>query len=130
MLSPNTLKPAPTQKRYPLLWSGNIIELERFVTHVIAVFWSTETFRNPNVSWCPEWFRHPAAVQRLGILKDTYHHALTTSDPDMCSLWFRDHADYHMRILLDPEGIFRYCNVDQGHNASLVPPPLTTSPLM
>ena len=40
------------------------------------------------------------------------------------SVWFRDHADHHMTVLLSAEGPFKGCKPD-GHGERLKPLPLS-----
>ncbi|MGI8731362.1 MAG: DUF4913 domain-containing protein [Solirubrobacteraceae bacterium] len=43
------------------------------------------------------------------------------------SVWFRDHADHHMAVLLSDAGPFKGCK-PEGHGERLKPLPLTTPP--
>jgi hypothetical protein len=38
------------------------------------------------------------------------------------SIWFRDHADHHMPILLDSDGPFKRCSVEKGHSERQLKP--------
>lgn len=72
--------------------------------------------------WCPRWFEHPEAVSRLEAVWRAWESA--GDDPAAgVSNWYRDHADYHMAVLLDPAGPFEGCSV-RGHKPDLAPPPL------
>jgi hypothetical protein len=42
-------------------------------------------------------------------------------------VWFRDHADHHMAVLLSAEGPFKGCKPD-AHGERLKPLPLTVPP--
>jgi hypothetical protein len=45
------------------------------------------------------------------------------------SVWFRDHADHHMAVLLDSDGPFKRCSVEKGHSErQLDPLPLVDPP--
>jgi Domain of unknown function (DUF4913) len=44
------------------------------------------------------------------------------------SVWFRDHADHHMTILLSADGPFKGCSPDKGDSQRLDPLPLTEPP--
>ncbi|MGF1660984.1 MAG: DUF4913 domain-containing protein [Kineosporiaceae bacterium] len=73
-------------------------------------------------TWCPQWWRHAEAVIRLEGLWRAWEQLRT--DPAFgMSTWYRDHADPHMAVLLDPDGPFRRCSPDRGHS------PDTTGPL-
>ena len=45
------------------------------------------------------------------------------------SAWILHHADPHMAALTNPQGVFKGCSVDKGHDAerdrsiSILPPP-------
>lgn len=44
-------------------------------------------------------------------------------------MWFRDHADHHMAVLLDPDsGPFKHCTPDKGHSPRMEPLPLEEPP--
>lgn len=44
------------------------------------------------------------------------------------SVWFRDHADHHMAILLSADGPFKGCKPKDGHSNRLDPFPLEPPP--
>jgi hypothetical protein len=70
----------------------------------------------PNLrTWCPEWWRHAEAISRLEALWRVCEHLRLDPATGM-SVWFRDHADHHMAVLLDSEGPFKRCSVDKGHS--------------
>ena len=59
--------------------------------------------------WCPQWWRHAEAVARLESLWRAWEHL--RQDPAIgLSVWFRDHADHHMAVLLDADGPFKGCD--------------------
>jgi Domain of unknown function (DUF4913) len=59
--------------------------------------------------WCPQWWRHAEAVARLESLWRAWEHL--RQDPAIgLSVWFRDHADHHMTVLLDADGPFKGCD--------------------
>ena len=59
--------------------------------------------------WCPQWWRHAEAVARLESLWRAWEH-LRQDPATGLSVWFRDHADHHMTILLDADGPFKGCD--------------------
>jgi len=67
-------------------------------------------------TWCPEWWRHPAAIVRLEALHRSFEH-LRLDPTTGISVWLRDHADYHMSLLTDPNGLFKGCSTNRGHDA-------------
>jgi hypothetical protein len=65
-------------------------------------------------TWCPEWWRHAEAISRLEALWRAWEHLRLDPATGM-SVWFRDHADHHMAVLLDSDGPFKRCSVEKGH---------------
>ena len=59
--------------------------------------------------WCPEWWRHPEAVARLDALWRAWEHLRLDAATGL-SVWFRDHADHHMTILMAADGPFKGCD--------------------
>lgn len=64
-------------------------------------------------TWCLQWWEHPEAVWRLLALHDAYVALL--AEPGGLSCWLRDHADYHLPVLLEADGVFRGCSPERGH---------------
>jgi hypothetical protein len=77
---------------------------------------------NPKGAWCTEWWKHPEAVCRLSGLWRSWE-ALRLEPGTGTSVWWRDHADHHMAKLLDPDGPFKGCTMDE-HGVNEVLPPL------
>lgn len=59
--------------------------------------------------WCPKWFLHAEAVSRVTSLWRAWEHLRLDAAIGM-SVWWRDHADPHMSIMLSPEGTFHSCS--------------------
>ncbi len=57
------------------------------------------------VVWAAEWWRYAEAVARLDALWRAWEHLRQDAQTGM-SVWFRDHAEHHMSILLSAEGPF------------------------
>jgi Domain of unknown function (DUF4913) len=72
-------------------------------------------------TWCPEWWRHAEAISRLEALWRAWEH-LRHDPATGISIWFRDHADHHMTILLDSDGPFKRCSADKGHSERQLDP--------
>lgn len=70
-------------------------------------------------TWCPQWWNHPAAIVRLEALHRSFEH-LRLDPTTGISAWLRDHADYHMGVLTDPNGPFKGCSTGKGHDARRV----------
>ncbi|WP_186810494.1 DUF4913 domain-containing protein [Cellulosimicrobium sp. TH-20] len=52
--------------------------------------------------WAAEWWKYDEAVIRLEALWRAWEHLHQDPATGM-SVWWRDHADHHMAILLDPQ---------------------------
>jgi hypothetical protein len=63
-----------------------------------------------SAKWCIEWFYHPEAVSRVEALWRSWEH-LRLDGATGISVWWRDHADHHMRVLMDPHGPFDNCDM-------------------
>lgn len=57
------------------------------------------------VLWAAEWWKYAEAVARLDALWRAWEHLRQDAQTGM-SVWFRDHAEHHMSILLSPDGPF------------------------
>jgi Domain of unknown function (DUF4913) len=63
--------------------------------------------------FCPEWWKHPEAVARMDALWRAFEQL--RQDPGIgMSVFWRDHADHHMSVLLDADGPFKGC--EEGHS--------------
>ncbi len=74
--------------------------------------------------WAADWWSYPEAVSRLDALWRAWEH-LRLDGVLGASVWWRDHADHHMRALLDTEGPFM-ASKDQnepGDPLPYTPPP-------
>lgn len=55
--------------------------------------------------WAADWWNYPEATIRLDALWRAWEHLRLDPTTGM-SVWFRDHAEHHMSVLLDPHGPF------------------------
>ncbi|EFL41538.1 DUF4913 domain-containing protein [Streptomyces griseoflavus] len=75
------------------------------------------------LAWCPSWWAHPEALARLAALWRAFEYLRGDASLGM-SVWWRDHADPHMRVLRDPlTGPFAACRRAGTH---IDQPPLQT----
>ena len=69
--------------------------------------------RGHDRTWCPHWWEHPEALSRLDALWRAWE--VLRLDPGTgLSVWWRDHCDHHMPVLLDANGPFKGC--EDGHS--------------
>lgn len=77
--------------------------------------------------WSARWWDSPEAVLRLGGLWEAWEEL--SEAPGGASLWFRDHADYHLAVLFSPDGPFesspdvRDSTNRRGDDLPCAPPP-------
>ncbi|MFI6575566.1 DUF4913 domain-containing protein [Nocardiopsis sp. NPDC050513] len=58
--------------------------------------------------WCKEWWRHAEAVSRFQALWHAWEVLRWEAGTGM-AVWYRDHLDFQMNILLGDTGPFREC---------------------
>jgi Domain of unknown function (DUF4913) len=116
----DTTSPTRTEKDQPPpepRYSG----LEAWVTgHLLPTYLRQSGPR----TWCPQWWRHPEALERLEALWRAWE-ALRLDATTGMSIWWRDHADHHLPILLSPDGPFARC---AARTHQKPPDPLPTDP--
>lgn len=56
--------------------------------------------------WAAQWWKYPEAISRLDALWRAWE-ALRLEPTFGMSVWWRDHADYHMQVLMSSDGPFR-----------------------
>ena len=71
--------------------------------------------------WCIEWYFHPEAVSRVEALWRAWEH-LRLDGATGISVWWRDHADHHMSVLLDPRGPFYKCDMQKHRDPEHLEP--------
>ncbi|WP_435298465.1 DUF4913 domain-containing protein [Timonella sp. A28] len=68
-----------------------------------------------NKVWAAQWWKYGEAVVRLEALWRTWEHLRLDTIIGM-SVWYRDHADYHMSVLMNPEGPFAAADPNDPKN--------------
>jgi hypothetical protein len=63
--------------------------------------------------FCPQWWKHPEAVARMDALWRAFEQLRQDPGTGMSVFW-RDHVDHHMSVLLDADGPFKGC--EDGHS--------------
>jgi hypothetical protein len=65
--------------------------------------------------WAARWWEYDEAVIRLEALWRAWEHLRLDPATGM-SVWFRDHADPHMAVLMDPDGPFAAADTNSSEN--------------
>lgn len=86
---------------------------EEWLTQWLLTVWTRPT-GGPDTLWCPEWWRHPEAVVRVTAMWTAWEH-LRLDPSTGASVWWRDHGDYHLRVLHASDGPFVGCSPRDGH---------------
>lgn len=102
------------QAARPLQYDNSADWLEQY----LLVIWR----RQSGITWCSRWFLHGEAWTRIEALWRSWEY-LRWEGPLGMSVWWRDHADYHLRELTGPSGPFENCQA--GHDPI---PPLPAEP--
>ena len=97
--------------------------IEEFVRDYVAPTYRRKLSPS-TATWCPDWWRHEEALQRLGAMWRTWENL--RHDPVAgLRTWFLHHGDPHMRVLMDPDtGPFAYCTPKGHAERPLQPLPL------
>ncbi len=114
---PGTETPGPG----PQLVYGNVSEfVDQFLRHA----YRRKTSGRLAPWWSGEWWKHDEAVMRLEALWRAWEHLRLDPATGM-SVWWRDHADHHMRVLMADDGPFHGSAdaIDYGKPLTHVPPP-------
>jgi hypothetical protein len=104
-LAPAEPEPEPAadeedEERPPELVYGSVDEFVReYLRHVYRRATSEQRV------WAARWWEYDEAVIRLEALWRAWEHLRLDPSTGM-SVWWRDHADHHMAVLMDPEGPF------------------------
>lgn len=131
-LSPPEPEPEPEpelaaeedEEKPPELVYGSVDEfLREYLRHVYRRATSDHRV------WAARWWEYDEAVIRLEALWRAWEHLRLDPSTGM-SVWWRDHADHHMAVLMDPEGPFaaadHYGDVNEagkGEPLPYEPPP-------
>ena len=59
--------------------------------------------------WCAQWWRHAEAISRLTAIWHAWE-ALRRQPGTGIGLWYRDHLDHQLPLLLGPRGPFFQCS--------------------
>jgi len=84
-----------------------------FFVELLAPSYVRDVNEGAELAWCPEWYKHPEALIRMESIWRAWEH-LRLEPALGVSTWWLNHADPHMRVLMDKEGPFKKCAYD-GH---------------
>jgi hypothetical protein len=84
-----------------------------FFAELLAPSYVRDVNEGAELAWCPEWYKHPEALIRMEAIWRAWEH-LRLEPALGISSWWLNHADPHMRVLMDKEGPFKKCAYD-GH---------------
>ena len=98
--------------------------LDEFVREFLILQYRREVSPKGDFRWDPRWWMHPEAVARLDALWRAWEHFRNDGATGM-SVWWRDHADHHMGVLLSAAGPFGKTSgtTDPGDALPYTPPP-------
>jgi hypothetical protein len=113
--------PATDAVAEPTLFFGSVDE---FVRERLRYTYSRRVGPQGPNRWAADWWRYPEAISRLDALWRSWE-ALRLEPTFGMSVWWRDHADHHMRMLMSPEGPFAD---SRDTNAQGDPLPYTAPP--
>ncbi|MEU8548181.1 DUF4913 domain-containing protein [Streptomyces roseoverticillatus] len=110
---PRSLFPMPAAEVHGDQAEFYFADVFDFVTGYLA-----HTIRRPldgtSATWCPRWWDHPEAGARLSALWLAWEQLRLEPMLGMTTWWIQ-HADPHLRILMDPkQGPFAACS-PEGH---------------
>ncbi len=123
-VTPEGGEPAGLDGEAPQLYFPNV---EVFVLEYLAPTYCRSLEGTQRV-WCPQWWRHAEAINRLEALWRAWEHLRLDPATGM-SVWWRDHADPHMAALLAPDGPFKGCGTERGHQPRSAPLPVSAAPV-
>lgn len=108
----------------PPLFYENVAE---FVSNYLIHIYARNIEDSRAHVWCPEWWNHAEAIARLEAMWRAWEHA-RQDNAEGPSNWWLQHADGHMRVLLNADdGPFRNCRKQQ-HDSRMKPLPVTAPP--
>lgn len=90
------------EEELPRLYFGSVDEFVREM--IVPVFKRRVGDRSP-FRWAADWWRYPEALLRLESLWRAWENLRLDPATGM-SVWLRDHADYHLNVLMSDYGPF------------------------
>lgn len=107
---------AGSQAGQPTLYYGSVDEFVReYLRHVYR-----RRINGRERVWAARWWEYDEAVIRLEALWRAWEHLRLDPGTGM-SVWWRDHADYHMAVLMDERGPFADAEVTHTKKGGPLP---------
>ncbi|WP_020109774.1 DUF4913 domain-containing protein [Nocardia sp. 348MFTsu5.1] len=103
--SPNAAQPPEAEP--PALRFASVYDFVE--QHLIYTY--ARDVNKPGRQWCRQWWAHAEAMSRLESLWRAYEQLRLDPGTGM-DVWWLDHADRQMAVLLDPEGPFDGCSAE------------------
>lgn len=110
---------APAEPEEPTLFYGST---DDFVREYLRYAYARR-IDGATLVWAAEWWRYDEAVIRLEALWRSWEHLRLDAATGM-SVWFRDHADHHMALLMSSSGPFAAADTYADSNKCEVGEPL------
>lgn len=107
----------------PKLYYGSVDE---FVREYLRHAYARRVGGAGGRRWAAAWWKYDEAVIRLEALWRSWEHLRQDPATGM-SVWWRDHADHHMAMLMDPDGPF-FDALDGDENKNKAGEPLPYAP--
>jgi hypothetical protein len=86
----------------------------KFFVEMLAPSYVRDVNEGAAFAWCPEWYKHPEALIRMEAIWRAWEH-LRLEPAFGISTWWLNHAEPHMRVLMDTRGPFKKCAHDNPH---------------
>ncbi len=112
-------QPGPGEEVFQPRYPG----LEEWVVDYFTPMFSRPL--SPSLRWCASWWHHAEAISRLEALWRTWEVARLDPLRGM-AVWYRDHLDTQLPVLLSATGPFAQCAPDR--HAATRPLPTTAAP--
>lgn len=113
-------QPSPEESPQPYYGSAD----EFFAEYLRHLYAREIGGRGSGRAWRADWWRVPEAIARLDALWRSWEQ-LRLDGGTGASVWWRDHADHHMAVLMDPDGPFKGStdSCRRGEPLPYTPPP-------
>ena len=95
---------APQQEKPPRYAS-----LYQFAEKFLLPMYGTTKSQSARAAWSPKWWAHPEAVARIDTLWRRFEQLRVQEPLTHLETFLRLYGDYHMRYLMDANGVFAQC---------------------